>query len=191
MASSLKPGGFISVNSQIGHSTGMLKTFPIANGYATAIFKGDLVKLGTDGTVQKVTVSTDYPMGVFAGLYPENQGRNPSAYWVANTSVTSGGTTKMINAMVITDPGAIYEVQADGSVSVGDVGANFDVAISAGNTAYGISTLRLQAASRSDASGLLKMVGFSTRSDNSPTDAYPYVLVKLNTTQLFSKTSVA
>ena len=117
MATSLKPGGFISVNSQIGHSTGLMKTFPIANGYNTNILKGDLVKLGTDGTVQKVTVSTDYPMGVFAGLYPENQGRNPSAYWVAGTSVTAGGTTTMINAMVITDPGAVFEIQADGSIS--------------------------------------------------------------------------
>lgn len=190
MASSLKPGGFISVNSQFGHSTGMLKTFPIANGYATNIFKGDLVKLGTDGTIQKVTVSTDYPIGVFAGLYPERQGRNPSAYWVASTSVTSGGTTTMINCMVVTDPGAVFEVQADGSVSVGDVGTNFDVTVGTGNTAYGISTSRVHASSRSDAAGVVKMLGFSTRADNTPLDAYPYVLVKVNNTQNFAKTSV-
>lgn len=187
MASTLKSGGFISVLSQSGHAVGSMVTFPIANSYATNIFKGDLVKLGTDGTIQKVTVSTDYPIGVFAGLKPEGQGRNPSSYFVAGTSAASG---KTIYGMVITDPLTVFEVQADGSVSQGDVGANFDVTVGTGNTTYGISTSRVHASSRSDAAGMVKCLGISTRADNLVTDAYPYVLVKVNNTQNLTKTSV-
>lgn len=188
MASSLKNGGFISVLSQSGHSIGGMVTYPIANSYATNIFKGDLVKLGTDGTIQKVTVSTDYSIGVFAGLKPEGQGREPKSYFVAGTSAAPG---KTIKALVITDPMSVFEIQCDGSVSQGDVGANFDVVVGTGNTTYGISTSRVQAASRNDAAtGLVKILDISTRSDNAVTDAYPYVLVQLINKQNLTKVSV-
>lgn len=187
MATSLKNGGFISVRSQSGHSIGLMVTYPIANSYATNIFKGDLVKLGTDGTIQKVTVSTDYPIGVFAGMVPMGQGRNPGSYFVAGTSASAGFTLK---GMVIADPLSLFEVQADGSVSVGDVGANFDVTVGTGVTTYGISTSRVHASSRSDAAGMVKCLGISDRADNLATDAYPFLIVKINNTQNLTKTSV-
>lgn len=189
MATSLKNGGLISVYSQAGHAVGAMVTFPIANSYATNIFKGDLVKLGTDGTIQKVTVSTDYPIGVFAGLKPEGQGRNPASYFVAGTSASSG---KTIKGLVITDPMSLFEIQADGSVSQGDVGANFDVVVGTGVATYGQSNSRLSAASRSDAAlGLVKILDISTRADNLVTDAYPYVIVQLLNKQNLTKVSVA
>lgn len=187
MASSLKNGGFISVGSQSGHDTGVLQTYTISNSYATNIFKGDLVALGTDGGIQKVTVSTDYPIGVFVGLVPEGQGREPKSYFIAGTSASSGKTIKGLIAM---NPLGVFEVQADGSVTAGDVGANFDVTVGTGNTTYGISTARVHASSRSDATGLVKVLGISTRSDNAVTDAYPYLIVKINPTQNLIKTSV-
>jgi hypothetical protein len=116
------------------------------------------------------------------GLKPEGQGYIPNKYWVAGTSASAGKT--IYGLVAGTDPLSVYEVQADASVTLGDVGANFDVTVGTGDTVYGISTLRVHASSRSDTTGMVKMVGFSTRSDNSATDAYPLILVKFNRHQM-------
>lgn len=195
MASTLQNGGLMTSPGNLGstYDSGGLNTYIIKNSYATDIFVGDLVKNGTTGFLQKVTVSTDYPVGVFMGLKPEHQGVfRPAKYFSANASTSAPGNRGGYEALVLDNPNAVFEVQADGSVTIGDIGYNFDVTVGLGNAQYGISTLRLHASSRSAAAtGIVKIVGYDTRADNALTDAYPRVLVKLLNHQYDTKTSIA
>ena len=74
-------------------------------------------------------------------------------------------------------------IQADASVTAGDVGLNFNVTASGGDVdpVYGVSRYALRAASRTSAVGTaLKIVGLANMVDNSWADSFPIVLVKLN-----------
>lgn len=180
MAISLKNGGFATSPRALGSGpvNGGLVHQSIANGYGTTIFVGDLVKLGTDGTLQRVTTSTDKVLGVFYGLNMEGQPDfKAKKHFVAGTSATQGRT---LTGLVVSDPHAVYEVQADASVTAGDVGANFKVTVGTGVAALGISTSRVHVSTRSDSAGMVKVLGLSPRSDNSWSDAYPFLLVMIN-----------
>ncbi len=185
MATSLKNGGMKAVKDIGGPVTGQVQTYPVSNGYTSNIFVGDLVALGTAGKLVRYTVSTQYPIGVFAGIIPEGQNTYiPAKYFVANASSRSGFEPL---AQVIDDPRTVFSVQADASVTAGDIGYDFDVTVGNGDTTYGISTLRVHASSRvaptgvvTVGTGVVKVIGFDKSVDNTATDAYPYVLVKLN-----------
>ncbi len=85
--------------------------------------------------------------------------------------------------MVNDDPNTIYMVQADASVSAGDLGLNFDVTAATAdpNTVYGISTYALKASTRTSAiSTALKLVGLAKVDDNAWSDPFPWLLVKTN-----------
>lgn len=179
MAKVLTNGGFVSTGAIGGGVTnGGLAQYQIANSYGSSIFVGDLVKLATDGTIVRATTSTDKILGAFAGLNIEGQPDfKAKKYFAAGTSAWPG---KVLTGMVISDPHAKYEVQADGSVTAGDVGANFNFVVGSGVAALGLSNSRVEAASRSDTAGQLKCVGLSPRADNSWADPYPYILVMIN-----------
>ena len=180
MASSLVAGGFVAGLRAVGSNVanGGVVQLPIANSYGTSMFVGDAVKLATDGTIQKVTTSTDKVVGVFVGLNMEGQPNfNAKKYFVAGTSARG---TAVLTGLVVTDPNAVFEIQADGSVSAGDLGANFMIVPGTGNAALGISTSKVESSTRSDATGQVKCLGLSPRQDNAWTDAYPVLMVKFN-----------
>jgi hypothetical protein len=86
-------------------------------------------------------------------------------------------------AYVVDNPFALFLMQADASVTAGDLGLNFDVTAAGGdvNSAYGTSQYALDASTRTSAVGTaLKLVGLANIPDNNWGDPYPVVVVKLN-----------
>lgn len=192
MASSLRNGGFLNSprDRASGYDTGGLVEYTIANGFAGQIAPGDPVALNTTGTLVVASVSTQVVAGVLAGLKPEGQPTFvPLPHFVAGTSARPSflGAGR-ITALVIPTHDSVFEVQADGSVSAGDLGRSFDVTvgtgavIATGTSPKVISTARVHASSRSAANGVVKMVGIVDRAGESITDAFPYILVQFNRT---------
>lgn len=95
-----------------------LNTYTIASGYATALGKGDPVKLDS-GNLVRGTNSGD-AIGVFMGVkYVDATGNIVfTNYWTPNTVATE------IEALVLDDPFATFRILADasvGSVTAGQI----------------------------------------------------------------------
>lgn len=148
--------------------------YTIASGYASNIFTGDLVTLNA-GNIEVVTtagVGNDLIAGVFAGCEYTVDGQPTFAkYWPANTSASD------IVAYVYDDPKQLFVVQADASVTAGDVYATtFNVTLGAGSTYTGKSGHGIQAASRGD-DGQMTVLQAWKEPGNALGDANPRVEV--------------
>lgn len=197
MTSSAVPFGMLPVQQlSAGYNTQGFETLPIADGYATAIYNGDVVKPATTGYVQKDTgTSTLTPIGVFVGcsyVDPNIKYWLNSNYWIAST--TSGITTgpEQPFAKVVTDPNAVFAIQADGSIPLTALFANAAIIQTAGSAAGGgRSKNALDSASIDTTSTLpLRIVGLAPLPDNDWADTYTVVLVKFNNHQLTTLTGI-
>jgi len=104
MANTNAPNGFVPLR----HLTGGVirpQAYPIANGFATSLFSGDLVTLLSDGTVGIGTNATN-ALGVFYGVQYIDQTSGDvkfSKIWPAsttvktNTAATFGGSQQEAN----------------------------------------------------------------------------------------------
>lgn len=186
MASSAYPYGMIPVeNYGAGYNTQGFETVPILDGYTTSIFFGDVVKLASDGTIQKDTgTSTLTPYGVFLGceyIDPSLGYLFENQFWPAST--TTGYTTwpKMPKARVLTFPMGVFQIQANGSVALSDVGANAAIVQTAGSSTIGKSRNALNASTINTTDTLpLRIVGLVDSPTNASGDAYTDVLVVWN-----------
>ena len=120
--------------------------YPIANAYAANIFTGDLVRINA-GNVEVITTVTEVVQGVFMGCryVSDADGQQKfSKYWPSGTSATER------YAMVADDSRAVFEVQADASVTAGDLhgSQNFAVTLGSGSTFTGMSGHGIAAATR-------------------------------------------
>lgn len=174
------------------HNSGQMrpKAYTITSTYATSIFSGDPVKLTSDGVIQLGTSdgtrsgTTDgiTLLGIFAGVqYYDSTGKPTIApFW------TGGTTGTQIVAWVYDDPETIYDVQyanpgTPGTDSVQTaVGGEADwrVASPGGSTSTGISSTYLTALQST--SGQFQITGFAYEINDSLTDAYVNVTVRLN-----------
>lgn len=161
----------------IGHITGSpfnakTRKVYIKSDYATALFRGDPVvytgtantavvqvgqykhKIGTLPEVNKATAGTGNPVhGVIIGF--ERPVRSASApYNPASTECV---------AIVCDDPGAIYNIQCNGTVAVTDVGNNANLIYThAGSTTSGLSGAELSDSGITTTNTLqLKILGVS------------------------------
>jgi hypothetical protein len=180
------------------HNSGQIrpKAYVIASGYATSVFSGDPVKLTVNGVVQlgtsdgtrSGTAAGVQLLGVFQGVeYRDSTGKPTiSPFWTGSTSVyNSDGAT----AWVLDDPEAIYDVQYTNPGTVGTtsmqvaVGQQCDwvVASPGGSTATGISSTQLSAIQ--SGTGQFQITGFQGNINDSLTDAYAIVTVRLNEAQ--------
>lgn len=155
------------------NSTGMSE-YTIASGYAANIFNGDLVTLNA-GNVEVVTtvgIGNDLIAGVFAGVsYTVNGEPKFSKYWPSGTSASD------ISALVYDDPNQTFIVQADASVSAGDVYAtSFSVTLGAGSTYTGRSGHGLEAGTRDD-DQQMTIIGLWKEPGNAFSDPNPRVEV--------------
>lgn len=181
MALSYAPNGLQPTAMRGGKRvTGATNRYRIAPGGNTnSIFKGDPVNLTTGGYISQSSVSTDYPIGVFMGcVYNDPTTKRPtwSMYYPANLSV---GTDPFgIQAIVVDDVDALMVIQADASISVGDVGYNFSVSASNGSTVTGNSAFSLKAADRSSLPHMVRLVDIYETPDNAFSDANPKVIVQ-------------
>ena len=112
--------------------------YSINTTYATAIYAGDVVEMtGTGRQVSKAAATNVDNIGVFVGCsYTDAVGKPIwSGYW---PGVSDGKSN--IKAYVVSDPDAIFVVQAD-SCAEGDVGALCDWNVGTGSTLTGTSGL--------------------------------------------------
>lgn len=172
------------------HNSGQMrpKAYTIASTYAANIFSGDPVKLTDNGVIQLGTSNgtrdgtTDgiTLLGIFAGCqYLDASGKPTiSPFW------PSGATGTEIVAWVYDDPETLYDVQytnpSAGTTVQTAVGEECDwtVASPGGSTQTGLSTTQLTAIQST--SGQFQITGFAYNINDSLTDAYVTVTVRLN-----------
>lgn len=117
------PYGFKAINELNGLPyAGATRQIPIASGYNTSLFYGDLVQLTTDGTLIKTSYSAaSSPTSVIAGLIgvfvgcsytsPSTGQKLFAQYFPANTAAND------ILAFVVDDPSALFRVAMVGQTS--------------------------------------------------------------------------
>lgn len=131
---------------------GSTRLMPIASGYATNIFNGDVVKLTTDGTLVKDTgTTTATPVGVFMGCSytdPVLKYKIFSQYFPANTVASD------IQAVVVDDPDTLFKVAVVSGTTViagvarsSVVGKNMALVQNAGLTTSGDSKVAVLSSS--------------------------------------------
>ena len=186
MAASAYPFGMVPVvNLSAGYNTQGFETLNIADGYTTAIYFGDVVKKVTGGTIEKDVGTTSLtPIGVFVGCrYINSIGYAvDSQYW---PGVTTGYT---VYAKVVTDPDAVFAIQADGALTDGGSntgsevnGLNTAIVQTAGSAVFGKSKNALDGSACSTTNTLpLRIVGLVEEPNNEWSDTYANVLVKWN-----------
>ena len=199
MASTASPYGFRAVNELGGLPyAGSTRSFPInPAGYAVNIYNGSLVYVaasgylqictatGADGTTNALPTGTTLTgaVGVFVGCtYTNAQGQIIySQFYPANTASVQGST---ITAYVIDDDRAVFQVQAAGSMTFADLGANVYLSAaqstSTGSTTTGNSTTAVNATAVTTTAAF-RVVGFANVPGFSAVgDAYTDILVKFN-----------
>ena len=174
------------------HNSGQMrpKAYTIATGYATNIFSGDPVKLTDNGVVQlgssdgtrSGTTDGISLLGIFAGCqYLDATGKPTiSPFWPSGTTGTE------IVAWVYDDPETLFDVQYNNPGTPGTdtvqtaVGEECDwvVASPGGSTQTGLSNTRLGTIQAT--SGQFQITGFAYNINDSLTDAYVQVTVRIN-----------
>jgi hypothetical protein len=160
------------------NSTGTDSQYVISSGYASNIFAGDLVRVSA-GNLNVIATTTEYVWGVFQGCYYETDGEPRwSRYWPASTSASNA------YGIISDDPQTVYEIQADASISAGDIRSqNFDVTLGAGSTVTGNSGFGIAAGTRNPAQRMTRVVGWVDEPGNnidvSAERAFEVVEVKL------------
>lgn len=187
MAQSYAPFGLRAI-AALGTHGNEVRAYPLPNGATCPeVGKGTPVKL-TGGVVTSAGTAGDGPLlGVVAGVQwvdPTTKRPIRQNYIPAGTSSAGllDGSDRP-TAFVVDNPFALFMIQADASVTAGDLGLNFNVTASGGdvNTIYGVSRYALKASSRTSAVGTaVKLVGLANIIDNNWGDPNPVVIVKLN-----------
>jgi len=186
MATTAAPYGLRPINLIGGQVfAGSTRQIKIASAYAANIFFGDVVAIGVDGTIVKVTnVGTNadpFPagtVGVFLGCTytdPTLKYKLNSQYWPTGTVASDA------MAYVCDDPDTLFQVQADDSVTQTMLGSNFGVNQTAGSTTTGDSKISLDVATRNTTSTIaMRLVDFVNGPFSTVGDAYTDCIVKFN-----------
>ena len=150
-----------------GPATNVQNTYRIAANYGTAIFKGDMVAQVTGGGVEVHADGGTVPIvGVFNGCRftdPTTGKETFSNFYPASTNASD------IEAFVIDNPMATFEIQADAAFPVADLFGNFDIVYtSSGSTTTGLSGAELDVTTGATTAGLpLKAIDISRDPNNS------------------------
>ena len=149
MSTSKNLRGFLPARKRgsAANSTGF-DEIPIASGLAANIFTGDLVAVTAGNiipTAGATSVGDAYQAaGVFMGCHYVQDGQPKwNKYWPTGTSATD------IKAFVNTDPWSTYYIQADASLSAGDINyTTFGITAGSGSTVTGQSGFGIAASTR-------------------------------------------
>lgn len=186
MAQSFAPFGLRAV-AALGTHGNEVRAYPLPNGAnCPDLGKGSPVKL-SGGVIVSAGAGGGPLLGVAAGFaWIDPTTKQPQLKNSIPADTSSAGLydgSDRPTAYVVDNPFALFIVQADASVTAGDLGLNFDVTASGGdvNSVYGTSQYTLDASTRTSAVGTaLKLVGLANIPDNNWGDPYPIVVVKLN-----------
>jgi hypothetical protein len=158
------------------HPSGVIRPsqYSILSGYATGILGNQPVKIGANGTIEAAAVGNRF-IGTFQGVTwtDANGVQQFSPQWTASTTGTN------ILAWVTRDPTIIYEIQADDTLTVANIGEQYDFNTASGSTVTGLSSMTLDVASTA-ANASLQVIGLNPGPDNAWGDAYPIVLVRIS-----------
>lgn len=150
--------------------------YAIATGYNANILQNQPVKIGTDGNVQAAAIGDRF-IGTFQGVeFTDSDGRRRvSNKWTAAQAGTD------IVAYVTLDPTIVYEIQANGSIAVTDIGSQADfTTITAGSTVTGLSALMLDTATLTNSGNAsLRIIDIAPGPDNAFGDNYTIVQVQI------------
>ncbi len=186
MAQSFAPFGLRAI-AALGTHGNEVRAYPLPNGAnCPDLGKGSPVKL-SGGVITSVGTGGGPVLGVAAGFaWLDPTTKQPQLKNSIPADTSSAGLydgSDRPTAYVVDNPFALFMIQADASVTAGDLGLNFDVTASGGdvNSVYGTSQYTLDASTRTSAVGTaLKLVGLANIPDNNWGDPYPIVIVKLN-----------
>jgi len=186
MATTAAPYGLRPINLIGGQVfAGSTRLIPVASGYSTNIFFGDIVAIATNGTIVKVTnVGTNadpFPagtVGVFLGCTytdPNLKYKLNNQYWPASTVASDA------QAYVCDDPDSLFQIQANGAVAQTALAGNFGVVQTAGSTTTGDSKIALDTTTAGTTSTIgLRLVDFVNGPFSTVGDAYTDCIVKFN-----------
>lgn len=189
MSKPFAPFGFRPAKAIGGDHGNTLVRYRVPNSVTAAIANGAPVRLN-GGYVVAVGASGDgtpETLGVALGfmwvdpLTGQPQYRQYIPAGTSSAGVMEGNIdTPMV--LVVDDPNAVFHIQADASVTVGDVGLNFNVTAAGGiDTLYNNSRYALDASTRTSANtAMCRLVGIVEEADNAFGDPYPIVAVRLN-----------
>ena len=162
------------------HPSGLIRpvAMTIESGYNANILQFQPVKIGASGTIEDAAATEAAIIGTFMGVeFTDTDGRRRvSNKWTANTVATD------VVAYVTTDPAIVYEIQANNSLVVTDIGSQADFAsVTAGSTTTGLSAAMLDAAQKTDSGNeILRIVDLAMDVNNAWGDAYTIVQVQIS-----------
>ena len=156
-------------------NTGGLQLYTVGASSADDIGRNDPVQLNTSGQIARV--SGGRPFGVATGfVWVDPTTKRPN--WSNNLPAGTSSYDSNIQAYVVDDPRATFIVQADATVSAGDVGLNFTLSAVGSVNTLGMSQAVLKASTRTTAVGTVRLLGIYNIPGNAFGDQYPYVEVQ-------------
>ena len=182
MAKTATPYGLKAVNHVGGTPyAGSTRLLPIASGYASNLFNGQVVQIAAGGTVELVTTFGEGVVGVFVGCTytdPSTQQLTFNNMWPTGTVAADA------KAYVVDDPDVVFMAQADGSVTQADLGQNTDFAApqstSTGVLINGNSTSAVESTTAATATLPFRIVDFVESPTSNVGDEFTDVLIKFN-----------
>jgi len=154
---------------------------------ASAVYKGDLIKLTGDAYVASIITANDAAYGIFEGCEYVTADGTPvqSPYWPASLS----GVTNIKWHITPFDPLLECEIQGGtGSWAVTAIGDSTDMVIAAGNVNTGISGSYANASLKGAAAvGNFRIVGLGQQLDNSWADSFPILRVQIAKNQVLTE----
>lgn len=187
MANVDAPFGLKPITSDVGGGHAQkLRKYAVKNDYGTALYRGDPVLITGTATVDPVT-----------GKVLANVGRAATSGYITGVIVdvvaSSGTTSTLIESttpyiaastggyvLVNDDPNAIFEIQADGSLAVTDIGQTADLIFThAGSTVTGQSGAELDTSDIATGA-MLVIEGIRDQDRNDLTSANPVAVVRIN-----------
>ena len=161
------------------HPSGIIRptALTIETGYTSNILQFQPVKLDTDGYVEAAGAS-DPIIGTFMGVeFTDADGRRRvSNKWTASTAATD------IVAYVTLDPAIVYEIQANGSVSVTNIGNQADFAtVDSGNVTTGLSFAQLDRSGFvTSGNKVMRVIAIAPEVGNVAGDSFTIVQVQIS-----------
>lgn len=161
---------------------GSTRQIPIATNSATAIFFGDVVKLGSDGTLSKDTgTNAATPVGVFLGCSFTDPvyGKTFRQYYPGTTNITD------VMAYVVDDPDTLFKVAVVSSGTTISyaartaVGENAVLVQNAGSTANGSSRVAISSTTATTSTWPVRIVDVVSETASN-VGSYTEVIVKWN-----------
>lgn len=190
MATTSTPYGLKPVNLLGGKSyAGSVRQISIASGYAVSIQVGDPVVIVAAGTIERMnatttatTVTSTGGTAGFAGVFMGCQYTDATTGFTTRQTYVAGTVAADIMAMVVDDPDALFQLQANGTLAQATLGSNAAlIQTTAGVSTYMPSGLQLQISSVATTATLpIRIVDFVNAPGSTVGDAFTDVIVRIN-----------